>query len=106
MNHGNRKEFRRSLLWRRELFESEEELKQQLTNLVTIVQWKKEESDGWIWDGKDSSTYSVQLGYKTLKEEHQSPQCEWFKALWTLKVSGPAKLCVWRTMIDIGHQLE
>ena len=77
-----------------------EKLKQQLFNLVFNAQWKKGELDGWIWDGNGSSTYSDQLGYQVLQEEYHLPQCVWFKALWALKVSGLAKVYIWRTMID------
>ena len=100
VNTGKGEEFRWRLPWRRDMFEWEEELKQQLFNLFFNAQWKKGELDGWIWDGNGLGTYSVQLGYLVLQEQYHLPQCVWFKVLWALKVQGPTKVCVWRAMTD------
>jgi len=55
------------ILWKRDLFEKE--LEQQLMELIVVVQWNKLKVDNWDWVGEDTTSYTVQFGYRALQEE-------------------------------------
>jgi len=61
------------------MFEWEEVLKQQLVSLISTVQWKKGDSDGWIWEGGHQNIYTVHLGYKVLGAFQSLPKYKWLK---------------------------
>jgi len=100
VNNGNGEDFRWWLLWIREMFVWEEELKQQFIAPLLTAQWKRGVSDGWIWDEDDLYTYSVRSRYKALQEFTLSPYHELFRELWSLKMASPTQVCVWKAMLE------
>ena len=80
--------FNWQLLWRRHMFEWEEVLRQQLVNLISSVEWKIGEPDGWVWERGNQNEYNAKLGYEVLLEDPYHPQYQWLKEVWALASKG------------------
>ena len=72
--------------WRRELFDWEKELEKQLMDLITNTHWNRDKSDEWNWVGENVTAYTVQSGYRAVKEVQDVLQSDCFRVIWELSV--------------------
>jgi len=49
---------------RRKLFVWEKELENQLMVMIDSIQWNKFEMDTWSWMGEETTSYTIQSGYR------------------------------------------
>jgi len=77
----NDESFKWKLSWRRELFEWEKELQQQLHSILSTTQWNKNGLDVWVWGLNDRLGYTVRFGYALLEREGNSTTKEAFQIL-------------------------
>ena len=78
----------------------EKKLEQKLMELTIVVQWNKLKVDTWDWVGEDTTSYTVQFGYRSLQEEFHILQLDWCREIWELKVAGTTKVFGWRAMLN------
>ena len=94
----NVESFKWKLLWRRELFEWEKELQQQLHSILSTAQWSKNGLDAKVWVLDDRLGYTVRSGYALLEREGNSKTKEVFRILRSLKVAPTTEILVWRVL--------
>jgi len=94
----NVESFQWKLLWRRELFEWEKELQEQLLLILNTTQWKRNGSNDWIWGKEEGNSYIVKSGYALLENTGDRMVKEEFQMLWNLKAAPLALFLVWRVL--------
>jgi len=52
------------------------------------------------WQREKEVGYTVQSGYRALREDHHGQHRECFKYLWDLKVPGTTKIFGWKALLD------
>jgi len=67
---------------------------------VLSVKWCRNISDVCCWQGEKEVRYTVQSGYRALREDHHGQHKECFRYLWDLKVPGTTKIFGWRALLD------
>jgi len=89
-----------NLSWRRERFEWEKHLEEQLLTLISNVLWDDRREDRLVWVGEDTQEYSVRYGYIILNSEYSMQSSEPFKLLWSLSAAPSAIVGAWRILLN------
>jgi len=89
-----------NLCWRRERFEWEKHLEEQLLTLISKVLWDDRREDRLVWVSKDTQEYTVRSGYSILNGEYSLQSSELFKLLWSLSAAPSAIVGAWRILLD------
>ena len=82
------------------MFYWEKDLEKQLMDLITNTYWNIDKSNEWSWVGENVTTYTVQSGYKAVKEVQHVLQSDCFRVIWDLSVPRIIKVFGWRVMLD------
>jgi len=77
----NVESFHWNLLWRRDLFEWEKDLQQQLLLILNTAQWKRYGLDEWVWRKEEGKGYTVRFGYALRENIDNSITREAFQML-------------------------
>jgi len=89
-----------NLSWRRERFEWEKHLEEQMLTLISNVKWDVRRFDRLVWVGEATQVYSVRSSYSILIGESSMQSSESFKCLWSLSVAPSAIVCAWRILLN------
>jgi len=89
-----------NLSWRRERFEWEKHLEEQMLTLISNVKWDVRREDRLVWVGEVTQEYTVRFGYNILIGESFMQSLVSFKLLWSLSVAPSAIVGVWRILLD------
>ena len=90
-----------NLGWRRERFEWENHLEEQLLEIISSVKWYMEGNDRLMWVDNNQQEYFVKAGYRVLNKEELMQISGEFQLLWSLKITPSAAVCAWRLLLDI-----
>lgn len=66
------------LRWRRDRFEWEKLLEEQMLNCISGVQWRYGSPDGWVWQKDDDQQHKVKTGYMILNGNNQAESMDIF----------------------------
>jgi len=69
-------------------------------DLITNTHWNRDKSDEWSWVGENVTAYTVQYGYRAVKEVQDVVQTDCFRVIWDLSVPRTIKAFGWRVMLD------
>jgi len=89
-----------NLSWRRERFEWEKRLEEQMLALISNVKWDVRREDRLVWVDKDYQDYTVKSGYSILNGESLMQTLEIFKLVWSLNVAPSVLVGAWRLLLD------
>ena len=63
------------------MFQWEKELKRQLLEIVSTLQWDREKSDEWCWVGEHGNDYTVRSGCRALKGAPKIAHTDYFRVV-------------------------
>lgn len=86
--------------WRRDLFQWEEQLLQELWNMVQQVQVKDSGADRWFWRLESSGVYSVKTSYKAIMQSGVVPADKFFSHVWSKLWPPKVAAFAWRVALD------
>jgi len=89
-----------NLNWRRERFEWEKYLKEQMKTMISNVNWNVNGQDRLVWAGDENQEYTFKFGYSILNSEDLMQTSEIFQLLWSTKITPSAIVCAWRLLLD------
>jgi len=89
------------LRWRRDRFEWEIPLENDLAMLISRATVIKDESDMQEWRRDDSGSITVRSAYECLQETEMGPQISGFGYLWKIKAFPNVMITAWRVLLGI-----
>jgi len=89
-----------NLCWRRERFEWEKHLEEQLLTVISNVLWDVRREDRLVWVGEDNQEYIVRSRYNILNGESSMQSSASFKLLWSLSAAPSTVVGAWRLLLD------
>jgi len=89
-----------NLSWRREKFEWEKHLEEQMLAMISNVKWDVRKEDKLVWVGEDHQDYTVKSGYSILNGESLLQTSKILKLVWSLNVAPSALVGAWRLLLD------
>ena len=71
--------------WRKERFEWEKVLLNQLTNEISLVQLHRNYHDCWKWKYEEDGQYSIEFAYAMLHNSRNFEECPILEFFWAVK---------------------
>jgi len=86
------------LAWRRQFFEWEKPLVDQLSQFLLKARIASGEVDSWIWNEGGTQSFSVNSAYNLVRKDSKVNPSLIFRKLWSCKAVPSAVLIAWRLM--------
>lgn len=82
-------------VWRRLLFQREEELKENMLVELQRTSITSGREDAWIWSGVCHDGFSVQEAYRSIKNWELEEESEILRKIWDLVIPSKVAVVIW-----------